>query len=395
MLRKLLKIYNSEGFYSIILRVFFKLYSVRKKIFINYIFRHFYYFMLRRRKVFNLTNKDFKISKEEKEKIIKLSTIYMNHNFYIFSEIPYKLNYPDSNRISWRTDHRSGYTWDNSIYYSKVSYGDTPGIDVKVPWELSRMLFLPTLALAARFNDGEEYCDFIKKTLIDFDRDNPFLYGVNWKCTMDVSIRLINILVTNDLTKSMLKKSCNNLDIDLLSAKHYLYIIHNLEWVPFNRGNHYYSNLVAILVYLRYTKSTNRRVLKKFINEFLNETSLQFNEDGTNFEASTTYHCLSFELFMIAFSCCKHFIKNDQSLLCNKGHMAYAEILQSKGAKFISDVHAPDGSILQIGDNDSGYVLELEYNKYSDETLKRNYLDYRHLAKIEPTRLNLYKRLEL
>ncbi len=44
--------------------------------------------------------------------------------------------------IDWRLDFKSGYYWDSQLHYSKVSYGKHIGVDVKVPWELSRMQHL-------------------------------------------------------------------------------------------------------------------------------------------------------------------------------------------------------------------------------------------------------------
>ena len=393
MFRKLLRIYKTEGYTSIFARIFFKFLSFRKNIFNSYVLRYFYPLLLSPRPVVRLMTQNRQISQEDYKKIIKLSSSYMSHKFYIFSEFAHQLNYSDGKGICWRRDHRSGYTWEKSIYFTKIVYGNEPGIDVKVPWELSRLLFLPTVALAARYTRDKVYIEFIKSTLHDFERDNPFLYGVNWKCTMDVSIRLINLLVTQDLAEGRLDESPNNVDMDSLAAKHFLYIIHNLEWVPFNRGNHYYSNLVGVLAYLRYTKIKDRRIVKRYVSEFLSETSLQFHDDGTNFEASTTYHCLSFELFTLGYACCRYFISEVGKLGLDNDNLVFSESLQSKAAKFISDIHCPKGEILQIGDNDSGYVLELEFDKYDNKTLSRNYLDYKHLSEIDGLRLDLYKSL--
>ncbi|MGN7614540.1 hypothetical protein ACQZV8_20920, partial [Magnetococcales bacterium HHB-1] len=52
--------------------------------------------------------------------------------------------------IDWHRDFKSGYRWQENQWYKKIRYmkpdlsaSISPGVDVKVPWELSRMQHLP------------------------------------------------------------------------------------------------------------------------------------------------------------------------------------------------------------------------------------------------------------
>ncbi|GAH50185.1 unnamed protein product, partial [marine sediment metagenome] len=49
------------------------------------------------------------------------------------------------NPINWHLDFKSGYVWDRNTWYKKIKTGHLPGVDIKVPWELSRFHHLTTL----------------------------------------------------------------------------------------------------------------------------------------------------------------------------------------------------------------------------------------------------------
>ena len=51
--------------------------------------------------------------------------------------------------IDWHLDFISGYRWSEKVWYKSIEYGHKEGVDIKVPWELSRMQHLPQLGLKA------------------------------------------------------------------------------------------------------------------------------------------------------------------------------------------------------------------------------------------------------
>ena len=85
--------------------------------------------------------------------------------------------------IDWQLDFKSGYRWSEKIWASRLSYSHLPGVDVKVPWELSRMQHLPQLALRASIlgeNDNEArlLVREIRNQWLDFIATNPPGFGV-------------------------------------------------------------------------------------------------------------------------------------------------------------------------------------------------------------------------
>ena len=288
--------------------------------------------------------------------------------------------------IDWQLDFKSGYRWSEKNLSVDITFGQVPGQDVKVPWELARMQHLPALAWAfgmsqqktQGFEVPEVYLREFRNQLLDFIASNPPRYGVNWSCTMDVAIRVANWVLAYDLFRSLGAKFDVEFD-GLLArsvAEHADHIFHHLEWDPLLRSNHYLADIVGLLwatAHLPENKESDR--WSTFVMEELNKEVLsQFDEDGANFEASTSYHRLSAE--MIAYSTAllvglqifggrwddfwKHF---SEDYWVRFGRMP----------RFTMDMTQSSGQVVQIGDNDSGRFFKL----FPDGG---NLLNHRHLA---------------
>ena len=214
--------------------------------------------------------------------------------------------------IDWQLDFKSGYRWTEATWYLDIPYGHKLGVDIKVPWELARMQHLPQLAWAcalakdgqAGFAPAQRYVGAFRNQVLDFIATNPPRFGANWRSSMDVGIRVANWLVTFDLFRA----SGTDFDVDFKSAfshsvyEHGLHIVSNLEWNPELRGNHYLAHIVGLLfiaAYLPCTPETDAW-LALAVQELVKEVGLQFNHDGTSFEASTCYHRLAAELVLYA-----------------------------------------------------------------------------------------------
>jgi hypothetical protein len=76
----------------------------------------------------------------------------------------------------------------------------------------------------------------------------------------------------------------------------------NLEWSELRRGNHYLADVCGLLfasASLPADAETDGW-LSLGIQELIREAEWQFDQDGANFEASTSYHCLAAELVIYA-----------------------------------------------------------------------------------------------
>lgn len=277
--------------------------------------------------------------------------------------------------IEWNKDYKTNFIWENKFYKNIKIVDLNNNSDVKIPWELSRFQHLPTLALSYLINNDRKYIDEIQNQIEDWIEKNAVEMSVNWTCTMDVSIRACNWILmyyflsaTNELDSQFMTKFNKSLYL------HGRYIKSNLENKYGFTTNHYISNIVGLIWIGIYFKNINylngkeaREWLEYGLSELENEMSIEVNSDGTDYEASTSYHCLVTEMFLYTTLLCK---KNNINFSCE-----YMDKLE-RMVEFIMNITKPNGNIPLIGDMDSGrFVIISNYG--SNE--KR---DFRHLLDI-------------
>lgn len=272
--------------------------------------------------------------------------------------------------IDWHLDFRSGYRWSPLTWYRAVPWGHLPGVDVKVPWELARMQHLPQLALAfgcARaglpgFLPAGRYREAFRNQVLDFVATNPPRYGVNWRSTMEVAIRVANWLLAHDLFRAY--GADRDPDFERVFARsvaeHGRHVAANLERSPAWRNNHYLANLAGLAfaaAYLAPNRET-ARWRRTAAAGLAGEMERQFLPDGGHFEASTSYHAFAAELaaWGLAMVCAG---RGGAGTAAGELPHALGAALGRTG-EFLVHMTKPDGRLAQIGDHDSGRLFKLQ-----------------------------------
>jgi hypothetical protein len=336
--------------------------------------------------------------------------------------------------VDWQLDFKSGFRWDASTWYMNIQLGHRPGCDVKVPWELSRCQHFHVFSWAYQLSKDQRYLKEFRNQVLDFIATNPPRFGVNWRCTMDVAIRISNWLIAYDHFRACGGEFDSEFEEELVRSvyAHGQHIATNLEWHPEYRSNHYLADIVGLLFVAAYLPRTSEidSWLAFAVQELVKEVEYQFTPDGANFEASTSYHRLSAELVVYATALVlglppekqaalkeyDHFLwKKRPTLkpaplplfpLAGSGHLTpfpawYLERLE-KMAEFAIHITKPSGHIPQIGDNDSGRFLKIQpiyrrlsvveakaqyanlkgYDELPDDSVywAEDHLDHRHLV---------------
>lgn len=307
-------------------------------------------------------------------KIIKEADDILNHNFDLLGSGKVNLG----ERINWHCDFKSGFCWDPGTFHSNIKFGDKEGVDVKVPWELSRFQHLAALGKAYWLTKEEKYTKEFIDEVKDWIENNPAEYGINWRCPMDVAIRASNWILgfhffkdSKEISDEFLTKFLDNLLI------HGKFLKRNLErsWRGLT-SNHYLSDIVGLL-YLGIffsERKIGKRWQKFGISELKKEIKKQIYPDGCDFEASTCYHRLALELFFFATLLT---VINDKDFNGEN----YQEIAEKIfGKEYTKKLYMmfeavyyllkPNGKMPQIGDNDSGRQHIF---------VKRDVLDMRYL----------------
>jgi hypothetical protein len=255
--------------------------------------------------------------------------------------------------IDWQVDVKSGFRWDELDWYKDITYGNLEGVDIKVPWELGRLQHLIPILISYTKNNNFKYIKEIEHQIIDFYLSNPPRFGCQWTTSMDVSIRAINLLILLDLANSFnVEFSIEFKKIILLSLlDHYEHIETNDEFNFGLRGNHYLVNIATLYIYSLYINELNS-LQNKYLQLLIDEINYQFNTDGTNFEASTSYHKFMHELIFLVYNLNKSYHLKENKLIKQK--------LDSISF-FSENLVDSDNSIVQFGDNDSGFILRHNY----------------------------------
>lgn len=277
--------------------------------------------------------------------------------------------------IDWHLDFKSGFRWSEQTWYLRVPIGHLPGVDIKVPWELARMHHLPQLALAhAAAASGADavvsprtYSAEFRNEILDFVATNPPRFGVNWRSTMDVALRIVNWLVAYDLFRAHGAEFDHEFEAIFVRSvyEHGLHVFNNLEWHRRLRTNHYLANVVGLLfvgAYLSRSPETDSW-LAFAAHELVSEVGYQFNPDGTNFEASTCYHRLSAEMAIYGTALVLGLPPEKREVLSAHDRTFLPEWYVArleKMAEFALEITKPNGQVPQIGDNDSGRLLKLQ-----------------------------------
>ena len=300
---------------------------------------------------------------------------------------------PGYQSIDWQLDLRSGYRWSATTPSAQIRYGHLPGVDIKLPWELARMQHAPRLALAAaahRLAGEIEMSEALRvefqDQVLDFISANPPRFGVNWACTMDVAIRIANLLLAHDIFVAAGMGFAPGFDTEFRRSvqAHGRHIVTHLEWFPHLRSNHYLSNVAGLLFVAAYLAASpeSDAWLVLAANELGKEMFQQFQADGSNFEASTSYHRLSAELVLFPVALAHRIGARLEALdlsilerLDGSGpgllpaqrsvparwalHSREALHQLARMAGFSRAITRPDGQVVQVGDNDSGRFFKL------------------------------------
>lgn len=202
----------------------------------------------------------------------------------------------------WNVDFVSGKQWPQASADRMVLVaGD--GSDVKVPWELSRLQFLPVLAKAFRLTGDVRFRRCALDLLSDWIEQNPLNIGLHWTVAMEAALRAVSICQTLELLWPLLPGEEGLLRTVERSLWNHLHFIDaHSEFSHFCRSNHYLSNISGLYClhsFLEGVGFTHRR--QRYRKALEREIQSQVYADGGDCEASTGYHVLATQLFAVPF----------------------------------------------------------------------------------------------
>ncbi len=304
---------------------------------------------------------------------------YLEHHITVtnvkYSKQIASLLLPDHIWLDWQKDFSSGFIWNSREYSRNLKYGHLDGVDIKYPWELGRLQFMPWLAMASIYSRDLKYINKADNILLDFIATNPPYFGVQWMTTMDVAIRAVNICLYLVLRRYLINEPLNTDDIFSNSLHCHLdFIYRNLEWSGGMRANHYFTGICGLLIMCSFLGINDERlkIFRFAIGELANEIMYQFNEDGSNFEASLPYHFFVSNMLFTALDSIHSLPDKDLKYVSEnlpkstkfnvRKNIFFTHNIEKRISAIVDfnyNVPTISGKIPSIGDDDSGFFLRV------------------------------------
>lgn len=282
---------------------------------------------------------------DERRRVADAAQRALAHEVDLLGTGPVNLGRP----IDWHRDWKTGRTWPLR-YGPRMEYAelDRPS-DVKVPWEISRIQWLLPAGQAYCVSGDESYAAGARDVLDDWLRGNPYARGVNWAIAMEPALRIFSwcwLLHACGRSKAWSEPRFRSRFLRGLHL-HGDFVERHIERSQIN-GNHYTADAAALVV--AGLALGSRRWADTGWSALRAELPRQVYPDGVDFEASTAYHRLVGELFVLP-------------ALLRRAHgldvpADYVEPLQAMG-HFTEAYTGPDGLAPLWGDADDGRALPL------------------------------------
>ena len=254
--------------------------------------------------------------------------------------------------IPWDTDIKSGFIWPSGKYYHDYTIIDfSNNADVKVPWEISRCHDLVALGLAYQQTKDDKYSQKILERIDDWIDKNPWMYSINWTCSMDIAIRAVNwmwAIFLVDESNLVTDAFCQRFSKSIY--QHGFFIYNNIENGERYNGNHLISDLVGLVYIGLFLRGNNKAEIwyKYAKGALFNEIRVQFLPSGFHYERSLAYHRLVTEM-----------IGHTISLMERTGECIPLDIQHRVALmqQAIEKVKKSNGHLPNIADNDDGHFL--------------------------------------
>lgn len=203
----------------------------------------------------------------------------------------------------WVTNPSNGYRYDANKHWTKVEDLDKEAGDIKFTWEPSRFSFLYTI-VKYDYAFDEDHSEWVIGRILDWIDKNPLNCGPNYKCSQEISLRVLNWLFalyfyrdSKTLTEEVWQKIVWSI---------YWQIHHVRKNINFSRisvrNNHAITETLTLyLIGLLFPSFPGASEWKKKGKKwFEQEIEYQFEPDGTYLQNSMNYQRVVTQLLTVA-----------------------------------------------------------------------------------------------
>ncbi len=204
--------------------------------------------------------------------------------------------------FDWITNPVSGYKYDITLHWSLINDLSEENGDIKFVWEKARFSFLSDI-IRYDFHYGKDCAELVFHEINSFIDKNPINMGPNYKCSQEISLRIINWTFA-------LYYYC---DSEILTGELFRKIMNSIYW----QINHVYHNINFSRIAVRNNHAVTETLMlylsnllfpffpdvkewsKKGKKWFEQEIAYQIYEDGTYLQFSNNYHRVVVQLLTL------------------------------------------------------------------------------------------------
>ena len=271
----------------------------------------------------------------------------------------------------WVTNPDTNYKYDVSKHWTEVEDIVQEAGDIKYVWEKSRFSYLYTV-IRYDHSTGEDHSQFIFDQIQDWIDKNPLNCGPNYKCSQEISLRVLNWIFALYYYKSspFLTESC------------FLKIINSIYWqikhvygnINFSRiavrNNHAITETLTLyIVGLLFPWFPDAKLWKvKGKKWFEKEIEYQIAEDGTYLQFSMNYHRVVIQLLTWGIALAQ---RNGECFSEHVYQRAYQSVNFLYQCQELSNGYLPN-----YGSNDGALFFKLNDSDYKDYRPQLDALHY-------------------
>lgn len=292
---------------------------------------------------------------DEKLKEAYLRILDGEIQFYSYQYIKLGLDY------DWVTNPDSGFKYDITKHWTEINDYNKEAGDIKYVWEKSRFSFLYTI-IRYDYHFGKDSSRFVFEQIVDWIKSNPINMGPNYKCSQEISLRMLNWIFALYFYKNSI----------YLTEKVFQEITHSIYWqlhhvfhnINFSRiavrNNHAITETLTLyIVSLLFPQFPNSHSWKeKGKKWFEEEVKYQIYEDGTYLQFSMNYHRVVVQLMTWAIRIAELNKEKFNTEIYDRAYRSVDFLYQCQ--------EDSNGYLPNYGSNDGALFFKLSDNDYRD-----------------------------
>lgn len=303
---------------------------------------------------------------KNRDLVLKKSFDELSDNIHTFFS---KTKFNLGKNYDWVTNPESNHKYDLK-HWSKIKDLSKEAGDIKFVWEKARFSFLYDI-IRYDYHFDEDCAALVLNEIDSFIDHNPINLGPNYKCSQEISLRILNwtfALYYYRNSQELSEKRFNKIMNAIYWQLHHVY--HNINFSRIAvRNNHALTETLMLFLggllfpFLPNTKKWSR----KGKNWFEEEIAYQIYEDGTFLQFSMNYHRVAIQLLTWGIRLSELHKDSFKSIVINraKKSLDYLRTCQDDISGKLPNYGANDGALFFKLTNDDYRVYTSQINDLS------------------------------